>query len=102
MEKKEGNIVKEKPRYKLTRYKIDQHYLVFDRKPDEALALEAWRANARATGRSAVGEPKLEVEYDIDSNTFVYYVIGKVIDIPNFKGKVPVGKKSVVVPERNV
>lgn len=91
----------EKPRYKLTRYLVEWYYITFDRKPDEALALDAWRGMVKATGRSAVGKPKLVSEYDIDHNKTAYYVAGKVIDNPNFKGKIPFGARSVVIPERN-
>lgn len=91
----------EKPRYKLTRYLVEWYYIPFDSKPDAALALDAWRGMVKATGRSAVGKPKLVGKYDIDHDKTTYYVAGEVIDRPNFEGKISFGARSVVIPERN-
>lgn len=92
----------EEPYYKLTRYPIEWYHIPFDRKPDEALALDAWRGMVKATGRSAVGEPKLVGRYDIDTDETAYYVTGQVIDRPNFEGKISFGARSVVIPERSL
>lgn len=55
----------------------------FDRKPvDEAAAKEAWDYFVKATGRTAVTDPEILSDFNIDENRTRYFIVGKIIDCP--------------------